>query len=382
MRANRPRLALLGPMTPFRGGIARHTSRLRAALAERSELLSLSFTRQYPRVLFPGESDREPGREGLVEPQTEYLVDSVNPLTWRAAVRRIALDKPDALVLPWWTFFFGPCFGFIAQRLRAHGIPTVFFCHNVSDHEASLHKRLVSKYTLGLGAGFAVHTEAEAEKLRALFGDVPIVVHAHPIYDEFPAPTETLERRAPLELLFFGLVRPYKGLDVLLEALALSGRRDVHLSVVGEFWQDRSVTDAELARLGIADLVELVPRFVSDKEAASYFTRADAVVLPYRSATGSGVVPLAYHYEKPVIVTRVGGLPDVVLEGKTGHLVEPGNAGALADVLRNLKRENMEALRPGIQTFKRTLSWDSMAEQLVALVGEVRSRTEPGRAIK
>jgi glycosyltransferase involved in cell wall biosynthesis len=170
---------------------------------------------------------------------------------------------------------------------------------------------------------------------------------------------------APVELLFFGLVRRYKGLDVLLSALERLERTDVHCSIVGEFWhRDESL----LERARRLPRVDVVPRFVSDTEAAEYFQRADVVVLPYRGASGSAVVPLAYQYERPVIATRVGGLPDVIVDGETGFLVPPEDPAAIAALLERLSAEKLAAMRPAIDRFSRTLTWERLADEIVEFV--------------
>src|SRR5690606_33456182 len=181
------------------------------------------------------------------------------------------------------------------------------------------------------GDAFFVQTREEERKLHAFLGDVPVTYHPHPIYDQFPAAKGNLPRRKSLEFLFYGFIRPYKGLDVLINAMGRLRDIDFHLSIVGEPWQsEESIWRTRFREAGIEAKVEFVPRYVSDQETAEYFDRADVVVLPYRSGTGTGVVATAYHYLKPVIATRVGGFNDVVDDGITGLLVEPGDSAALA----------------------------------------------------
>jgi glycosyltransferase involved in cell wall biosynthesis len=178
---------------------------------------------------------------------------------------------------------------------------------------------------------------------------------------------------ARLELLFFGIIRPYKGLDVLLEAMALLKRTDVHLAVVGEFWRDKEQTLRRIADLGIGDRLELVPRFVSEQEAADYFTRADAVILPYRSASGTGIVPMAYHYGKPVIASRIPGLEDAVVDGKTGFLVAAESTQDLAAAIERIQPEQLCALLPHIDAFKAGMTWEGLADTLLELAGAAQS---------
>jgi len=364
MNAENPpdKVLLIGPVLPFRGGIAQHTTLLYRALSKRVACELFSFKRQYPAWLFPGESDRDPDYAGYLEPGARYLIDSLDPFTWRRAVTAARRMGVTRVVIPWWTIFWAPCFGYLARALRRQGMEVVFFCHNVVEHEAAWWKTKLSRLVLGAGSRFVVHTREDRANLVRLLPGARVQVHPHPIYDQFPPPEGTLPRKAALELLFYGFVRPYKGLELLIEAMGRLRGQDVHLVVAGEFWEGQEAIEAQIRRLGIEQQVELRPRYHSDQETALLFHRADAVVLPYRSATGSGVVPIAYHYDKPVIVTRVGGLPDVVEEGKTGFVVPPEDVAALADAIERLGRSDRGRFAERIREYKGRLSWDSLAE--------------------
>lgn len=315
--------------------------------------------------MFPGDTDRDPEYVGYVEPNVEYLIDSVNPLSWSRAVHRIVLFDPDVVVIPWWTIYWVPCFGFIARRLRRQGITVVFFCHNVIEHEAAAWKTVSGKFVLGVGDRFVVHTKEDAENLLSLYPKAEVAIHPHPIYHHFPAPKDSLAPRGALEILFYGFVRPYKGLDVLIDAMSVVGDPAIRLTIAGEFWGGEEATYARLRALGLSEQVEVRAYYHTDCDTAEVFARADVVVLPYRSATGSGVVPVAYHYDKPVIVTKVGGLPDVVVEGSTGFVVPKDDVGALAQVLRGLSRAHCADMAPAISEYKKTLTWENLAALLV-----------------
>jgi glycosyltransferase involved in cell wall biosynthesis len=361
------RVGLLGPVLPFRSGIAQHTTRLQRALRRDADLVMLSFSRQYPAWLFPGESDRDPFHAGHVEPGVEYSVDSLNPLTWRAAVDRFTRARVEAVIVPWWTAFFAPLVIYLRHTLAARGVPVVFLCHNVIEHDAARYKRELTRIVLRGARAYCVQSQSEARELSALLPEAEVVVHAHPLYDQYPASNRQLTRRAPLELLFFGVIRPYKGLDILLQAMALLVRQDVHLSVVGEFWKHEAETRKRITELGIAGKVELIPRYVDEQEAANYFSRADAVVLPYRSASGSGVIPMAYHYDKPVIATRVGGLVDAIRDGRTGILVDPTSPRALAEAIDRFDLTSRGAMQSEIRAMKSTMTWEGLAATLLQL---------------
>ena len=371
MTPERPTVALIGPVLPFRGGIAQHTTMLHRALSQVADVRTFSFTRQYPKLLFPGESDRDPAFAGHVEPGVRYVIDSLNPLTWRAVVREIVSTGPAVVVIPWWTAFWAPCFSFIARRLRRAGIAVVFFCHNVVEHEEAAWKRAVTRRVLASGSAFAVHTRVDERNLREMFPHARVAVHPHPVYENFPCPTGALQREHDVELLFFGFVRPYKGLDVLVEALALvRNDLDWRLTVAGEFWQGSADVRARVASLGLDDRVEIVEGYLSDAEVAEYFGRAHALALPYRSATGSGVVAVAYNYGKPVIVTRVGGLPDVVVEGETGWIVEPDDPEALARAIEGLAQADIDAMARAVDRYvARNMTWSGLAHSVLDVAG-------------
>lgn len=375
----RPRIALLGPVLPFRGGIAQHTTDLASALRAEADLTLLSFSRQYPKLLFPGESDRDPALAGHEEPGAEYVVDSIGPLTWRRAVRRIVDSGVETLVIPWWTFFLAPCFRSIARGVRHAGVPVVFMCHNVADHEAAWWKRAAARSVLRLGSGWVTHTRQDAEELAALVPGAKARVTPHPTYDRFPPPKGTLPRRAGLELLFFGFVRPYKGLDILIEAMGLLAGEDVMLTVAGEAWEGMDPTVARVAELEVGDRIEFVTRYLADAEVAEYFARCDVAVYPYRSATGSGALAVAYHYRRPVIVTSVGGLPDVVEDGATGRIVPPEDPAALAAAIRGFAADRGEPMRPAVERLAATMTWESLADTVLEACAEAASGARPVR---
>ncbi|MEL6265063.1 MAG: glycosyltransferase [Pseudomonadota bacterium] len=363
------RIALIGPVSPFRGGIARHTTALARALAAREGVtLDLwSFRRLYPRRLYPGESDRDPDAAPPEALAPRFALDAVNPLSWRGAARRIAAGAPDLAVLPAWTFFVAPCLGTLARGLRARGVPVAMVVHNAADHEGARLKRALSRWQLAPADRFVTHTAALADDIRALVPGRPVGVTPHPAYDDFPAPQGPPAREAALELLFFGLVRPYKGLDIAIEALAASGLTDVRLTVAGEFWIDEAAVRARIAELGLEARVTLIPRYVSDAEAAALFHRADAVLAPYRSVTGSGVVAMARHYGRPVIASRLPGLEAAIRDGETGWLSPPGDAAALGRLIAaRVTRAGAAAMEPAVRAAAAAEGWDAFAEALLA----------------
>ena len=358
-------VGLIGPVLPFRGGIAQHTTMLHRALLTRSDLCTISFKRQYPKFLYPGKSDRDPEYAGHSEAGALYVLDYMNPFTWVSACKRLLEHSPRLVVIVWCTFFGAPCLGFMAKYLRKRGVRVMFLCHNVTDHESSFWKGWISRMALSQGDSYLVHTNSEKKKLNNLLPGADVIVHPHPISRQFPLAEKHLPRRAGLELLFFGFVRHYKGLDVLVDALKLLHGEDVFLTVAGEWWGNDVDLKRSLKSESIEPRVEVIDRYVSEEETAEFFQRADYVVLPYRSATGTGVIPLAYHYGKPVIAARTGGIPEVVIDGVSGRLFQPENPEALAEVVRELMHASPEKMREGARKAAEQMTWKSFTTSIL-----------------
>jgi glycosyltransferase involved in cell wall biosynthesis len=364
----RKSIAVIGPVPPYRGGIAHHTGRVAEALAEVADVNVFSFSRLYPGWLYPGKFQRE-GDPVETANGPSFTLDALNPWSWSRTANRIERLRPDAVVIPWWTFFLAPCFRYLARRLAGRGIAVIFFCHNVVDHEAASWKRFLSGWVLRQGSGFVVQTREEQGKLRELVAQGEIVFHPHPIYDQFPEPKGNLPRRAALELLFYGFIRPYKGLDVLIDAMSGLRDADVFLSIVGEPWAGHEKEWRERIKAsGASGKIQFLPRYINDEETAEFFCRADAVVLPYRAATGTGVVATAYHYDKPVIASDIASFRDVVTDGKSGVLFECGNAVALEAAIRRIAAADIARLAAGIAQHKAAMSWRSMADALLSSI--------------
>jgi glycosyltransferase involved in cell wall biosynthesis len=263
--------------------------------------------------------------------------------------------------------------GVLAHRVRKAGIRVLQVVHNVSDHEASSLKRLATGYQLSKADAFITHNRELARELDQRPDRIPIAVHPHPIFENYPPVPEPTERKAELDLLFFGIIRRYKGLDIALDALSRV-RRKAHLTIVGECWEDEAAIRERIRNLGLSERIEFVPRYVSDLEAARYFAAADVVLLPYRDVSGSGVIPVAYHFGKPVIVTRLPGLTEVVRNGRTGWVVAPEDPAATAALIdREVTRDRAVAMRPEIERLRAEMSWHSFCEALLRLAEPAES---------
>lgn len=309
------RIVLIGPVPPFRGGIAHYTSQLSFALAAAGhDLLVISFKRQYPRWLFPGASDRDPSLEQIETIQAQFWLDSLNPLTWFVTFARIQRLKPDVLILPWWTAYWTPAWFTLGMLNRIFGVSTlVILCHNVLPHDSRSWQKMATKLVFRWADRFVVQSPDELEKLHGLLPQAEVRAIPHPVYQMIPKPEldkPTAKARLGIEpsrrvLLFFGMVRPYKGLDILLAAMPRICEEfpDVLLVVAGEFWEKPVHYEAQIRDLGIESAVRVDNRYIPNEEVALLFAGADLVVAPYRQVTGSGVIQLARGFGLPVIAS-------------------------------------------------------------------------------
>jgi len=354
------RIALIGPTYPYRGGIAHYTTLLAEALRQQHETLLISFSQQYPAWLFPGRDDRDPSKRPLRTP-AEYLLNPLNPLTWARTLRRLRQWQPDLVVMQWWHPFWFPAWSYLGRGVRRlPGRPSlVYLCHNILPHEEggrlsqAILPQLI-RFTLRTANGFVTHSQSDKQILAQILPDHLITVSPLPV---------TVPEDRPL-LLFAGFVRPYKGLDVLLDALALV-QQPCHLLVAGEFWQGTAVYETQIAQLGIGDRVTLLDEYLSNEALAACLQRANVVVLPYRSATQSAVVQLAFGAGCPVITTDVGGLAEVVENGRTGLIVPPEDPSALAAAIDRYLAEGLESVfRERIVGENGRFGWEQLIEKL------------------
>jgi glycosyltransferase involved in cell wall biosynthesis len=368
------KIALVGLTYPFRGGIAHYTTLLAGALGRRHEVRFYSLSRQYPVLLFPGTTQRDDSLQALRVPN-EPTLDSINPLSWWGTARRIRAFGPRLVLFSWWQPFFGPAYGSVARLCRRDGIPSCFLCHNVIPHETSRIDRALSRFAFRGATAFITHSAEDAANLQHLLPGAPVRQNPHPTYDVFTAsgsPAGDLcAKKGRKNLLFFGFVRAYKGLEHLLRAM-LELDPEHHLVVVGEFYERRERYRELLDAVAARGQLTLVDRYVPNEEVAAWFQGADLVVVPYLSATQSGIVQMAYGFGLPVVATRVGGLPEVVEDGRTGYLVPPGDPAALAAAIRRHFTEgDPERFRRAIEERRGAYSWERMVETIEAIAAEI-----------
>ena len=374
------RIALLGPLAPWRGGISQFLGMLGEALMPRAEVRGFTFTLQYPDFMFPGESQKDPKLPPPAFP-VEAVLSTIDPSSWRRTAAAIERFEPGAVILKWWLPQFGPAFARSVGPLRGRGTRVVLVCDNIVPHERRLFDRALTRWMLSSSDGYLVMSDRVERDLEAFKPGAPHRRVLHPLYAQFDRGRFTRESaRAALGLdgevvLFFGYVRHYKGLDTLLEAWpAVRARRAATLLVAGEFYED----EAPYRRLAAAagDSVRLLSRYVPEEEVEALFKAADVVVLPYRSATQSGVTHVAYALGVPVITTDVGGLAETVVPEETGLVVPPENPVALAGAMvRYFEAGLAPRLREGVRRMREAHSWDALAGRTIDLIDSLK----PGR---
>ena len=382
------RIALIGPTYPFRGGIAHYTTCLNEELRQRHETLLISFSRQYPGLLFPGRTQEDSSSRYLSTP-SEPILNPFSPRSWRAVARRLRQFSPRVVVFQWWHPYFGPGYSSIMRRLgREPHIDQLFLCHNVFPHEIPrfpgsswLVKRLISQAFRRVD-GFLVHSAGLSTQVKEFNPGTMVHRIFHPAYDFFSGldnggPTSARARGTrELRLLFFGKIRAYKGLEVFLRALArLRSRVDFRATVAGEFYIDDVPFKRIVEQEGISDRVVWKDHYIPNEEVGTLFRETDLVVLPYLDATQSGVVPLAFGFLKPVVVSDVGGLAEVVTEGESGYLVPPGDSDALADAIERFEKDPRAAsFEANIRRAREKLSWGQVEDGLHDLLSALQSR--------
>ena len=375
-------VVILGPAYPLRGGgITTFNQRLaRAFLDEGYDCTIYSFSLQYPGFLFPGKSQysTDPPPEGL---NILSRINSINPFNWRAVGEELRRLRPDTIVVRYWLPFMAPALGTILRRVRKNGHTRIIaLTDNVLPHEKRPGDTALTRYFLKACDGFITMSEKVMQDLRGFQPDKPARLVAHPLYDNFGEPIpqkaarEWLRSRGiattdpePL-LLFFGFIRKYKGLDILLEAMADPRIRakNIRLLIAGEYYEDPKIYQELIARLGVADRLLLHTGFIPDSEVRYYLSAADGVIQPYRSATQSGVTPLAYHFEKPMIVSDVGGLPALVPHEKVGLVARPEPAAMAEAILRFFDLGAAHFL-PALRVEKEKYSWTRLVEAIETL---------------
>jgi len=373
------RIVILGSAYPLRGGgIASFNERLATHLQELGHEVDIySFTLQYPNFLFPGKSQYsdEPAPAGL---NIQTKVNSINPLNWFKVGGELRRAKYDLLIVRFWMPFFGPCLGTIQRQVRKNKhTKIVCIADNIIPHEQRFGDKLLIRYFLKSVDACVTMSKSVLADLKMLSPQMPAVYTPHPLYDNYGLHLSKLDARKLLNIdqqdrviLFFGFIRQYKGLDILLEALADARVRDLNIKLLlaGEFYGDPAPYLALIKKHHLEKSIYMHTDFIPNQEVGRYFSAADCVVLPYRSATQSGITQVAYHFDLPMIVSNVGGLPELVQDGYVGYVVEP-NVNSIAEGIASFYRHDKEAqFRTNIIDEKKKYSWDTFGKELLKLI--------------
>jgi glycosyltransferase involved in cell wall biosynthesis len=374
-------VVIIGPAHPLRGGLATFDQRLaREFIREGYDCRIFSFSLQYPSFLFPGTTQysTEPPPEGLT---ILSRINSINPFNWRSVGKELRRDRPDLIVVRYWLPLMGPALGTILRQVRKNRhTRIVAITDNVIPHEKRPGDKSFTRYFLAACDAFITMSEKVMQDLRLFQPDKPATQVAHPLYDNFGEVIPKKEARALLRqkgvdigdgdkvLLFFGFIRKYKGLDIALQAMADHRVRDlgVKLLVAGEFYEEAASYRDLIASLGIEKSLLLCTDFIPDSEVRNYLCAADAVIQPYRNATQSGVTPLAYHFEKPMIVSNVGGLAALVPHEQVGLVAEP-HPGPMADAILRYFILGESFFISNLRREKEKYSWSRLVANIIAL---------------
>lgn len=372
------RIVVLGTAWPYRGGLAAFNERLaKQFVAEGHEVEMVTFTLQYPSFLFPGKTQysNEVAPDGL---KIVREINSCNPLSWIRVGRRLKKEAPDLLISCYWMAFFAPCYGVIQRIVKRNGTTKcIGLVHNMIPHEPNILDKLLAPFYVKQTDGFVALSESVVRDIASLDKrNKPKAFSPHPVYDHYG---EKMSKMAACEalgldetknyMLFFGLVRAYKGLDWLLDAFAKvkDQLKDVQLIVAGEFYEEEDKYRAQIEANGLKDRVIVKNEFVADADLRKYFGAADLIVQPYKTATQSGVTQVAFHFEKPCLVTNVGGLGEIIHDRKMGYAVVP-EVDAIADALIDYYQyDRQDAFTEYLIDEKKKYEWNRMTDVILGL---------------
>lgn len=374
------KIIIIGTAYPLRGAMAQLNAILAHYLSSNHSVEIISFTRQYPKLLFPGKTQIDPSKP-LFDLRIKPMIDSLNPLTWLKAARYIRNEKPELIIFRYWLPFFAPCFGTIAKfAKRGTSTKVLFICDNVIPHERRPGDIVFTKYAFKQADYFIIQSNAVERDLLQFVPDARYRRVSHPIYEIFgeALPKDDARRilgiSAKKVILYFGYVRPYKGLMVLIDAMkkiaeSREQRADVLLLAVGEFYDSETKYRKRARDLNLESCIRFVSDYVPNDQVRLYFSAADVVVLPYLSATQSGITQIAYNFDKPVIATNVGGLAEVVIDDRTGFIVPPNDPKALANAIRRFyDQRKEEEFVANVKIEKKKYSWDNLVEAIEELI--------------
>ncbi|MCF7825781.1 MAG: glycosyltransferase [Candidatus Marinimicrobia bacterium] len=367
------RLSLISVGPPYRGGISDLSALLFEELSKEHQVQFINYKRQYPAFLFPGKTEYKVG-DLASDFQSKRTIDSLNPWTWLQAVNQIKAFRSEWVIFRYWNPFFAPLIAYMAKKLRRSSIKVAVLVDNLLPHEESIIDSWMARRILSRADHIITMSKSVSADVQALRPGLSTSTLFHPLYEIYHAQQSKAEARASLNLpdhpivLYFGLIRPYKGLDILIRGLGSIKHEldDYTALILGEAYEDSQKYVDLIKSEGISSYTIFRNEFISDSELPLYFAAADVLVLPYRTATQSGIVGIALQMDRPVIATNVGGLGEYIIEGETGYLVEPENPEALGQaILRFFMEEDQERMTANIQATKSQYSTHSFCSRLI-----------------
>lgn len=375
------KVVILGSAHPLRGGLASYNERLAREFVRQGHSVQIyTFSLQYPEFLFPGTSQYSdsPAPDDLY---IHVKVNSINPLNWLKVGKEIAKLNADLMIVKFWLPFMGPCLGTISRIVKRNKkTKVVSIIDNIIPHEKRIGDFALAKYFVKSVDGFIAMSESVLDDLNKFDSTKPKLFSPHPLFDNFGEAITKPEAYEKLGLaineeyiLFFGFIRDYKGLDLLLHAMADERVRNLNMKLIvaGEFYTDAKPYVETIQQLGIREKLILKTDFIPDDEVRNYFCAADIVVQPYKHATQSGVTQICYHFDRPMLVTNVGGLPEIVPHGKVGYVVEP-NPHCIADALIDFYSNHRELkMRDCIRLEKKKYAWSEMLSKIFEVMKSV-----------
>ena len=366
------KVVIIGTAYPYRGGMAAYNERLAEEFQQHGDSVQIyTFTLQYPDIVFPGKTQFSDSPPPL-HLDIKQAFSSINPLSWIKAGREIKALKADIVICPFWLPFMSPCFSTMLRLIKQNGHSRILsIIHNAIPHEQRLGDRPLAQLFVNHVDAFIVMSKSVGEDMKQFIKDQKVRFIPHPVYDNYG---EILDKstarnwlKLPVEgkyMLFFGLIRDYKGLDLLIKAMADTRilDRGIQLIIAGEYYGNKAAYEQLIEEQGVRDRLILHTIFIPNEEVKYFFSAADLVVQPYKSATQSGISQLCYHFEKPMVVTNVGGLPEIVQHEQSGYVVAV-NETAIADAILAFYDQNKEvAFSEAVKTIKKAYSWDTMVE--------------------
>jgi glycosyltransferase involved in cell wall biosynthesis len=367
------KIAYLSTFYPFRGGIAQFNANLYKTLQEKHEVIPFTFKRQYPEILFPGKTQYVTPDDKAIPIDSIPVLDTANPLQYHAAARKIAQTQPDVLIMKYWMSYLAPSLGMVAHQLKRQGCKVITILDNVIPHEQRFFDKPLTTWFLKQNSGFVAMSGSVKNDLLSLRPDAPFILKSHPLYDHFGKSMDQHLARKQLgidpekkTLLFFGLIRDYKGLDLLIDAMSLLDA-SYQLIIAGESYGDFGKYRQQIEASPAKQRITVLNRYIGDEEVPVLFSASDLLVVPYRSATQSGVIPIAYHFETPVLATDVGGLRETIEEAGTGLICQP-QVESLVQGIGQVFSEGTASFIDHIRGEKKNLTWEKFADALVEFV--------------